>query len=151
MEINIKEGSPKQLDCKTYVLNNKEIKILKEELDKDLKKGYVKHGTSFYVSPIFFVPKKDGEELRMVIDYRKLNDITKKDFYLLLDLRRELEKLLKHTLFSKFDVRASYNNIRIMDQDQYKATFKTPYGTYIPIVMTFGFCNALSIFQRAMN
>jgi len=115
MEINIKKGSPEQLDCKTYLLNDRKMKVLKEELDKDLKKGYIKHGTSSYVSPIFFVPKKDGEELRMVIDYRKLNDITKKDFYPLPDLRRELEKLSKHTLFSKFDVRASYNNIRIAD------------------------------------
>ncbi len=69
MEINIKEGSPKQLDCKTYLLNDREMKVLKEELDKDLKKGYIKHRISSYVSPIFFIPKKDGEELRMVIDY----------------------------------------------------------------------------------
>ena len=81
MEINIKEGSPEQLDCKTYPLNDREMKVLKEELDNDLKKGYIKHGTSSYVSLIFFVPKKDGEELQMVIDYWKLNDITKKDFY----------------------------------------------------------------------
>ena len=58
---------------------------------------------------------------------------------------------MKHTLFSKFDVRAGYNNIRIADQDQYKAAFKTPYGTFIPTVITFRFCNAPSIFQRAMN
>ena len=115
MEINIKEGSPEQLDCKTYPLNDREMKVLKEELDNDLKKGYIKHRMSSYVSPIFFIPKKDREELRMVIDYQKLNDITKKDFYPLPDLRRELEKLSKHTLFSKFDVRASYNNIRIVD------------------------------------
>ena len=146
MEINIKEGSPEQLDCKTYPLNDREMKVLKAELDNDLKKGYIKHGTSSYVSPIFFILKKDGEELQMVIDYQKLNDITKKDFYPLPDLRRELEKLSKHTLFSKFDVRAGYNNIWIADRDQYKATFKTPYGTYIPTVMMFGFCNAPSIF-----
>ena len=87
----------------------------------------------------------------MVIDYRKLNDITKKDFYPLPNLRTELEKLSHHQLFSKFDVRAGYNNIRIREEDQYKAAFKTPLGTFIPTVMTFGFCNAPSIFQRAMN
>jgi hypothetical protein len=87
----------------------------------------------------------------MVIDYQKLNDMTKKDFYLLPNLRVELEKLSHHKLFSKFDVRAGYNNICIKDEDQHKATFKTPIGTFIPTVMTFGFCNAPSIFQRAMN
>jgi hypothetical protein len=87
----------------------------------------------------------------MVINYWKLNDITKKDYYPLPSLQTELEKLSKHQLFSKFDVRAGYNNIRIKKEDQHKAAFKTPLGTFIPAVMTFGFCNAPSIFQRAMN
>ena len=128
-----------------------ETEVLRQNIKKDLKKGYIRHGTSSFVSPIFFIPKKDGKELRMVIDYRRLNDITKKDFYPLPNLRSELEKLSKHSLFSKFDVHAGYNNIRIKEEDQYKATFKTPIGTFIPTVMTFGFCNAPSIFQRAMN
>ena len=87
----------------------------------------------------------------MVIDYRRLNDITKKDFYPLPNLRSELKKLSKHGLFSKFDVHARYNNICIKEEDQFKAAFKTPIGTFIPTVITFGFCNAPSIFQRAMN
>jgi hypothetical protein len=151
MAITLKEGAPEQLDCKVYPLSKRELDILRQSLNEDLAKGYIKHGTSSFVSPIFFIPKKDGDELRMVIDYRKLNDMTKKDFYPLPNLRTELEKLSQHKLFSKFDVRAGYNNIRIQEQDQYKAAFKTPLGTFIPTVMTFGFCNAPSIFQRAMN
>jgi hypothetical protein len=77
--------------------------------------------------------------------------MTKKDFYPLPNLRVELEKLSHHKLFSKFDVRAGYNNICIKDEDQHKAVFKTPIGMFIPTVMTFGFCNAPLIFQRAMN
>ena len=151
MAITFKEGAPEQLDCHVYPLSKKELEVLRKSLDEDLKKGYIKHGTSSYVSPIFFIPKKDGDELRMVIDYRQLNDITKKDFYPLPNLRTELKKLSQHKLFSKFDVRAGYNNIRINEEDQHKAAFKTPLGTFIPAVMTFGFCNAPSIFQRAMN
>ena len=151
MRITFKEDAPQQLDCKIYPLSRKETGVLRQALDEDLAKGYIRHGTSSYVSPIFFIPKKDGTELRMVIDYRRLNEITKKDFYPLPNLRTELEKLSKHHLFSKFDVRAGYNNIRIAEEDQYKAAFKTPFGTFIPTVMTFGFCNAPSIFQRAMN
>jgi len=151
MEINLKEGAPIELDCRMYPLSDRERKVLHDELDKDLAKGFIKHGTLSYVSLVFFVPKKDGEELWMVIDYQKLNDITKKDFYPLPDLQCKLEKLSKHSLFSKFDIRAGYNNIRIADKDQYKAAFKTPFGTFIPMVITFGSCNAPSIFQQAMN
>ncbi len=63
MEINLKEGAPTELDCKTYPLSDKEKKVLHDELDKDLTKGFIRHGTSSYISPVFFIPKKDGEEL----------------------------------------------------------------------------------------
>ena len=111
MQITFKEGAPSQLDCKVYPLTKKETEVLRQSIKEDLQKGYIHHGTSSFVSPIFFIPKKDGKELRMVIDYRKLNNITKKDFYPLPNLRTELEKLSKHSLFSKFDVHAGYNNI----------------------------------------
>jgi len=104
MAITFKEGAPAQLDCKVYPPSTKELEVLRQSLNEDLAKGYIQHGTSSFVSPIFFIPKKDGEELRMVIDYRHLNDITKKDFYPLPNLRTELEKLSKFKLFSKFDV-----------------------------------------------
>src|SRR5258708_18271514 len=119
MEINFKEGAPMELDCQTYPLSDKERKVLHDELNKDIAKGFIKHGTSSYVSPVFFVPKKDGEELQMVIDYRKLNDITKKDFYPLPDLRCELEKLTHHSLFSKYYVSDGYNIIHHVAKDQY--------------------------------
>jgi len=151
MTITLKEGSPDELDCKTYPFSSKEIGVLWKALDEDLEKGYIKHETSSFVSLIFFILKKNGEELRIVIDYCQLNDMTKKDFYPLPNLQTELEKLSQYKLFSKFDVRAGYNNIHIKDEDQYKAAFKTPLGTFIPAVMTFIFCNTPSIFQQAMN
>ena len=151
MQITFKEGASSQLDCKVYPLTKVETEVLQQSIKEDLQKGYICHGTSSFISPIFFIPKKDGKELQMVIDYRKLNDITKKNFYPLSNLWTKLEKLSKHSLFSKFDVHVGYNNIRIRREDQHKAAFKTPLGTFVPTVMTFGFCNAPSIFQRAMN
>ena len=151
MEITLKKGAPSQLDCKVYPLTEAETEVLRQNIKEDLEKGYIRHGTSSFVSPIFFIPKKDRKELCMVIDYRRLNDITKKAFYSPPNLRSELEKLFKHDLFSKFDVCARYNNIRIKEEDQFKAAFKTPIETFIPTVITFGFCNAPSIFQRAIN
>jgi hypothetical protein len=82
-----------------------------------LKKGFIKHGTSSFVLLVFFIPKKDGDELCMVIDYCRLNNMTKKDFYPLPNLQVELEKLSHHKHFSKFNVRAGYNNICIKDKD----------------------------------
>ncbi len=131
MTIPLKKEAPPQMDCKTYLLSTKETEVLWQALKEDLQKGYIRHGSSSYVSPIFFIPKKDGKELCMVIDYWKLNDVTIKDFYPLPNLQGELEKLSAHQLFSKFDVWVGYNNIHIEEEDQYKAAFKTPFGTFI--------------------
>ena len=84
-----KEELPQELEDDDFIDTNPEqteqlaehFEGLRQALDEDLAKGYIRHGTSSYVSPIFFIPKKDGAELRMVIDYRRLNEISKKDFY----------------------------------------------------------------------
>ena len=149
MKITLKEDAPDQLDCKVYPLSAKELRVLRESLNEDLEKGYIKHSTSSYVSLIFSILKKDREELHMVIDYWLLNDMTKRDFYPLPNLHMELEKLSHYKLFSKFNVRAGYNNIRIKEEDQRKAAFKTSLETFIPTVMTFS--NAPSKNERYMN
>jgi hypothetical protein len=81
MTITLKEGAPEQLDCKMYPLSGYELQVLRKALNDNVKKGYIKYGILSFVSPIFFIPKKDREELHMVINYCKLNDLTKKDYY----------------------------------------------------------------------
>jgi hypothetical protein len=54
-------------------------------------------------------------------------------------------------IYSKFDVRWGYNNIRIWEDDQWKAAFKTRHGLYEPQVMFFGMSNSPAAFQRFMN
>ena len=99
MAINLKERAPDELDCKTYALTKTEMEVLQQTLSKDLQKGYIKHGTLPYISPVFFIDKKDGKDLWMVINYQQLNDITKKDFYPFPNLCIELEKLSKTPFF----------------------------------------------------
>ena len=119
------------------------IKQIGEELDRN----FIKEGASPIVSPTFLVPKKQKGDYRMVVDYRKVNDMTEKDHYTMANGEVELDKLKNKRLFMQFDIRAGYNNIIIEEKDQSKAAFKTPIGTYIPQVMPFGLCNAPSLFQ----
>ena len=85
------------------------------------------------------------------MDYRKLNQYTVRDNNPLPNIQSALERLHGKRLFSKFDIRWGYNNIHIKEEDQYKAAFKTPEGTYIPRVMYFGLTNAPPFFQRTMH
>ena len=55
------------------------------------------------------------------------------------------------TLFTKFDVRWGYNNVRIKKEDEWKAAFLTPEGLFELTVMFFGLTNSPATFQMMMN
>ena len=59
-----------------------------------------------------------------------------------------LENLHEGELYSKFDIRWGYKNLRIQKEDQPKAAFKTMFGTYIPKVTYFRLTNVPPTFQR---
>ena len=120
-------------------------------LDENLEKGYIVPSESPYRFSTFQVPKKDSDEMRYIIDYRPLNAVTKRDVTPLPNLAQCIEDLQGMELFSKFDVRWGYNNIRIKEGDEWKGAFKTRRGLYEPKVMFFGMSNSPASFQRFMN
>jgi len=62
-----------------------------------------------------------------------------------------IDQLRGCTLFTKFDIKWGYNNIRIKDGDQWKAVFTTNEGLFEPTVMFFGLTNLPVTFQTMMN
>jgi len=119
-------------------------------LDEQLKKGYIRLSKSPYASPFFFIKKKDGK-LHPVQDYRKLNKHTIHNRYPLLFIPDLISQVQDAHIFTKFDVRWGYNNIRIKASDKEKGAFKTKYGLFEPLVMFFGLMNSPSTFQTMMN
>jgi hypothetical protein len=61
-----------------YPLAEKELEVLREYIDDALRKGWIRPSRSPTGAPILFVPKKGGQ-LRLCVDYRALNKITKKN------------------------------------------------------------------------
>jgi hypothetical protein len=101
-------------------------------------------------SPIFFVKKKDGS-LRLVQDYRVLNEMTIKNHYPLPLINELINNLKGAKYFTKLDVRWGFNNIRIQEGDEWKAAFRTNHGLFEPLVMFFGLTNSPATFQTMMN
>jgi hypothetical protein len=80
-----------------------------------------------------------------------LNDHTIKNRYPLPLIPDLIAAVRKAALFTKFDVRWGYNNVRIKPGDEWKAAFITPFGLFQPRVMFFGLTNSPATFQAMMN
>ena len=87
----------------------------------------------------------------MVQDYRYLNEWTIKNNYPLPLISNILENIGTKTLFMKMDLRWGYNNVRIKEENEWKAVFTTPEGSFEPTVMFFGLTNSPATFQAMMN
>ena len=133
-----------------YQLSEKELKVLREYIDENLKKGFIRPSKSPAGYPILFAPKKDGS-LRLCVDYRKLNDITIKDRYPLPNIGELRDRLHKAKIFTKLDLRGAYNLIRIKEGEEWKTAFRTRYGSYEYRVMPFGLTNAPATCQALVN
>ena len=135
---------------RAYRLSASETKELKNQLDELEKQGFIQRSKSPYGAPVMFVKKKDGT-LRLVVDYRALNNVTVKNRYPL-PLTDELFDLVHGArYFSKIDLRTGFYQIRIADKDVEKTAFLTRYGSYEFKVLPMGLCNAPATFMHLMN
>ncbi|KAL0549645.1 hypothetical protein IC582_014132 [Cucumis melo] len=133
-----------------YRMAPAELKLLKLQLQELLDKGFIRPSVSPWGAPVLFVKKKDGS-MRLCIDYRELNKVTVKNRYPLPRIDDLFDQLQGATVFSKIDLRSGYHQLRIKDGDVPKTAFRSRYGHYEFIVMSFGLTNAPTVFMDLMN
>ena len=135
---------------KVYPLFREEREEAREFIKEQLRKGYIQPSKLPQTAPVFFVEKKN-EKKRMVQDYRYLNKWTIKNNYPLPLISDVLENIRTKKVFTKINLRWGYNNIRIKEEDKWKAAFTTLEGSFEPTVMFFRLTNSPAMFQAMIN
>lgn len=133
-----------------YSLSQFEMKVLREWLDDQLARGLIRPSQSSAASPILFIKKKNGL-LRLCVDYRGLNAITRRNRGPLPRVDQLLENIQGASWFTKLDLRAAYNLLRIAKGDEWLTAFRTHYGLFETLVVPFGLTNAPPHFQQFMS
>nr|GFB18888.1 reverse transcriptase domain-containing protein [Tanacetum cinerariifolium] len=146
-EVELKELSP-HLEYAFLGDNGKWPVIIAKDLSSNEKTALINGGMT--------VIKNDENELvstrlvtgwRVCIDYRKLNEATRKDHFPLPFMDQMLERLAGNEYYCFLDGFSGYFQIPIDPKDQEKTTFTYPYGTFAYKRMPFCLCNAPGTFQ----
>jgi transposase InsO family protein len=133
-----------------YKMSAEELEAIKQYITENLDKGFIEPSQAPFAAPILFVKKPNGS-LRLCIDFRVLNTLTRKDRYPLPLIDETLARISNAKVFTKLDIRQAFHRIRMDPASEEYTTFRTRYGAYKCKVLPFGLTNGPATYQRYMN
>jgi transposase InsO family protein len=136
--------------AKTRPMSQLELRVIKKWLDENLAKGSIRPSSSSVASPVLLA-KKPGGGVRVCVDYRGINNITLKNRYPLPLIRETLDSLCRAKIYTKLDVIAAFNRVRITQGHEWLTAFITRFGLYETLVTPFGLQGAPATFQHYIN
>ena len=126
------------------------LDAIQQHVSAMLQQDIIESAQSPWASNIVLVRKKDGT-LRCCIDYRQVNNVTRKDAYPLPRTDMCLDAMTGASWFSTFDLRSSYHQVMLEPAHTDKTAFICREGMFKFKTMPFGLCNAGATFQRLMD
>ena len=149
-EHSIVTGAARPVKAKGIRVSPQAEQSISTQVRQMLRNGIIRPSNSPWCSRVILVEKKDGT-MMFAVDYRSLNNETKRDYYPLPEIRDILDKLHGSNYYSSLDGASAYWSIPVAEQDREKTAFITPRGQYEFVVMPFGLTNSPSTYQRAID
>ena len=123
---------------------------MKKELAEMFESGIIEPSVSEWSAPIVLVKKRD-HTLRLCVDYRRLNSLSKADVYPMPRIDELLDRRGKAKFISTLDLTRGYWQVPLSEEAKEKSAFATPFGLFQFNVMPFGLQGAPATFQRLMD
>jgi hypothetical protein len=114
---------------------------MRDYLFANLAKGFIVLSQVPFASPVLFA-RKSNRLLWFCIDYRKLNALTKKNYYPLPLIDKILARLNQAKVFTKLDIRQVFYRIRISPESKELIAFRIYYRLFEYRVLPFGLINS---------
>ena len=149
-EYDVITGDAQPVRLPTYRLPHAYREPVKQEMEEMLDSGIIVPSQSPWSAPIVPVTKKDGS-LRLCVDFRRLNSVSKADAYPMPRVDELIDRLGKAKYLSVIDLTRGYWQIPLVKTAQEKTAFSTPFGLFQFTVMPFGLRGAPATFQRLMD
>ena len=131
-------------------MSRMELEFVKKYLEDNLRKGFIEASHAACSSPILLA-KKPGGGLCFCVDYRKLNQLSKKDRYPLPLIDETLAQLKEAKVFSKLNIRQAFHKLRMARESEDLTTFNCRFGAYKYKVLPFGLTGGPSSWQHFIN
>ena len=138
------------IKCRYRPLNPALEPALREQLDTWLKHDVIEPSESPWSFNIL-AAKKRGGALRWCIDWRRLNDITKKDSFPMPGIQDNIARLAGSTVFSGIDMAGAFHCVELQDEDKEKTAFATPFGLFQQKRLGFGVTNGPATYCRLVE
>ena len=135
---------------RVYPLSELKLMKLKEYLEENLQKGFIVSSQVAYASSVLFAVKPNGQ-LRLCVDYRRLNHITKRNRYPIPLIEETLIRVQGCKYLIKLDIISAFNKLRMSEESEELITFVISMGSYKYRVLPFGLTNGLASWQHYMN
>jgi Reverse transcriptase (RNA-dependent DNA polymerase) len=128
--------------------------FIEATLDEWLKLGVMKRKNSLYNSPLFCVPKKQGQGLRIVQDFRELNNHSHIDKYSMKEIKECIGDIgrANSTIFSMLDLTSGFWQMKLDEKSQPLTAFTIPgKGQFAWVTSSMGLLGCPASFQRLME